>query len=600
MFEVDLASGDVRKAGVRVHLLGRPFQVLASLLERPGELVTRRDLQQRLWTDDTHVEFENGLNNAISKLRDALGDSADSPRVIETIPKRGYRFIAPIEPVSGAPAPAVTGSRWAKAAVALLAIMLTGGLAVAYRVLRPPALAPHSVAVLPFATAAPDHANGDAYLAFGFSDALTSELSRVPALRVISQTSALRYQNANMRLPDIARELNVGAIVEGSLVREGDRIRVTVQLIDAAQDEHLWAETFRVSAAEIARSQGALAQKVAAAIGAVLTGNTVAAVAPPRESNPVVDDLLLRGRYFMSVGTEAGRDQALALFNEALEKDPDHALLHAALADYYVLTNSMETTTAIPRARAHVERALALDPASAEAHVTLGFVQYYGEWNWSAAEVQFQRALALNPTLTRARRWYAMFLAAMGRHDEAIREIDRVLDVDPVSLHALDSAAQVYFHSRRADRLVDMAQRLRALSPGSPLGYEALAGAHVLKGEYSEALDAAQQGLRLSDGDALFVAIAAFAEGALGRRDAARARARELVQRSETSFIPPFLIAIAHVGAGDRQRALNALEQGHASKDAYLVFLNASPWMDALREDERCRAIVKQMNFPIS
>jgi TolB-like protein/Tfp pilus assembly protein PilF len=482
--------------------------------------------------------------------------------------------------------------------VPAVALLISAGLAIAYWALRPVSAAPRSVAVLPFVTAAVGGSSGDAYLAFGISDVLTSELSRIPALRVISQTSALRYRNANMRLPDIARELGVGAIVEGSLVREGDRIRVTVQLIDAAQDEHLWAETVRVNPAEVSRAQGAVARRIAAAIGAVLTGQAPQAVGPARESNSAADDLLWQGRYLMSLGTEAGREQALALFNDALGKDADHAPLHAALADYYVLTDSMPTTSAIPRARHHVERALALDPALAEAHVTLGFIRYYGEWNWSEAEEQFRRALALNPTLTRARRWHAMFLAAMGRCDQARREIEQALDVDPVSLHSLDSAAQVYFHCRSADRLAATAQRLRAISPGSPLGYEALAGTSVLRADYPAALDAALQGLRLSDGDALFVAIAAFTEGALGRRDAARARARELAEKSETSFIPPFLIAIAHVGAGDRELALDALEHGSRERDAYLVFLKASPWMDSLRDDPRYQAVLRRMNFP--
>lgn len=598
LFQVDLATGDVWKAGVRVRIHGRPFQVLALLLERRGEVVTRPDLRQRLWPDDTHVEFENGLNNAISRLRDALGDAADNPRFIETIPRRGYRFIAPLEVDGDTPAPAAAPlvtyrPRGAVLAVVVLAVAAS---AITYWALRPSRPALQAVAVLPFVTA--DGESGtDEYLAFGITDALTSELARVPALRVISQTSASRYRTVDKRLPEIARDLRVGAVVEGSLVREGEQLRVTMQLIDAARDTHLWAESYRVGADEFVRTQGALARSVANEIGTILTGVRRSVPAPAVAPDPAVQDLYLKGRYFMSLGTETGRQQARAFFERALARDPEYAPLHEALATYYILTDAMPADAAVPRARLHADRALALDETSADAHTTLAFLEYYGGWNWSAAEAHFRRALALNPFDTRRQRWYAMYLAAVGRHDEAAVVIDQVLEVDPVSLVALDSAAQVWLHGRRADRLIDVGLRLRALSPGSPLGHEALAGAHVLQEDYVAARDALEEGLRVSDRAPVFVAISAIVHGALGQHDVADAARQELVMRSEQGFIPPFLVAMAHVGARDLPSALATLEHGYKTRDAYLVFLHSSPWMDPLRDEPRFQALVGSMAF---
>jgi TolB-like protein len=334
--------------------------VLLALLEHPGTVVSRKDLQERLWPADTHVEFENGLNNAISRLREALKDSAESPRFVETVPRRGYRFIGSVETVDtaiavpspdthNAPAPEAVGGRplddepavarpeatpgraWRLRAAVIAGVILVA--AAAWWAARP-AHPLDSVAVLPFVTRTSGDSTDD-YVAFGMTDAIIAELSRVDVLSVISQTSSLRYRGTTKSLPEIARELGVGAVVEGSVVREGSQLRITVQLIDAARDTHLWADTYRRDAEDLLATQGDLAREIARAIRLELTGLESAPSGASRAVDPRVRQAYLKGRYFMSLGTEDGRARALTFFEEAVALDADHAPSHAGVADYF-------------------------------------------------------------------------------------------------------------------------------------------------------------------------------------------------------------------------------------------------------------------------
>jgi TolB-like protein/DNA-binding winged helix-turn-helix (wHTH) protein/Tfp pilus assembly protein PilF len=608
LYEFDPASGDVWKQGVRVRLHGRPLQVLQTLIERAGDVVTRKELQERLWPRDTFVEFENGLNNAISRLRDALGDHAANPRFIETVPRRGYRFIAPVAWVSGPaevqdavlPDPgiprrrATAHLRWIVAAgvAALLAAVML------HRTFTSnPAIG--SIAVLPFATGGPGGEARDEYVAFGMTDALISELSRSRDLKVISQTSTLRYRGTRKPLPDIARELGVDAVIEGSVVHEGERVRITVQLIDAASDTHLWSESYRHDSSGILAAQGELARSVVRSIHARLTNAPPPDTSrPERAVDPRVREAHLKGRFFLSQGTEVGRTRARAFFEEALALDPEHAPSHAGMADYYILTDSLPADVAEPGARTHVRRALDLDDTLADAHASRGFLHYYAGWDWAAAERDLRRALDLDPGHTRARRWYAMYLAAMGRHGEARTHIQQVLDLDPVSLQALDSAAQLWLHARDADSLLEQSRRILELHPSSPQGYEHQAAAHMLRGDFAGAIAPIAEGLRLSGRAPLFLMLQAQVHGALGDAAIVREVQDELLRASGAGFVPPFLVAAAWLGSGDHDKALDWLESGYDGRDAYLVFINASPWMDALRPHRRYQELLRRMNFP--
>jgi TolB-like protein/DNA-binding winged helix-turn-helix (wHTH) protein/Tfp pilus assembly protein PilF len=600
--------GDLWKQGIRTRLHGKPLEVLQALVERPGTVVSRKELQARLWAADTHVEFENGLNNAISRLRDALGDSADSPRFVETVPRRGYRFIAPVETVRNVPdgvtppAPDALGTArrsrrgwlWPLAALVALAT-----LAVGWGWTRPAPSQPlESVVVLPFVTGGATDASTDEYVAFGMTDALISELSRAGSLHVISQTSALRYRGTDKALPQIARELGVGAVVEGSVVREGDQVRITVQLIHAARDTHLWADSYRRDGGSILATHGEVAREAAREIRRRLVTDAPAPPGPSRGVDPAVREAHLKGRYFMSQGTEAARARALAFFEEALALDPGHAPTHAGVADYYILTDAIAPDVAVPRAKAHAERALELDPSLVDAHVTLALLHYYGDWDWASAERRFETALDLDPRHTRGRRRYGMFLAAMGRSAEATVHVRQALELDPVSVRAHDSAGQVWLHARHADRLLEQGRRILELAPRADQGFEHLAAAHVLRWEYDQAFDAVQQGLAASGRAPVFIMLLAWVEGARGREVEARAAVEELERAATDGFVPPFLLAAAHLGAGDPHVALDWLEKGYDSRDAYLVFLKASPWMDPLRSEPRFQALLQRMRFP--
>ena len=441
VFEVGSAPDEIWKRGIRIKLHAKPLQVLHALLERPGELVSRQELQRRLWPADTFVEFDNGLNNAISRLREALGDSADSPRFIETVPRRGYRFVAPVDvaqpalsertappqppPLESAQGPAVRSRRGRPVAFGVaVAILLAAS---TYGILRRPVHPIDSIAVLPFATADVSQGSADRYVAFGMTEALISALSRVGELKVISQTSALQYTATTKPLKQIARELGVGAVVEGSVVHEGDQVRITVQLIDAATDTHLWAETYRREAAGVLGVQGALARSMVEEIRQRLTGRSAPAGTALREPDPLVREAYLKGRYFMRSGSEEDMSRARDYLEQAVAADPSYAAAYAGLADYYTLTDSLPPAEAFDRARAYARKALALESDLADAHASLGYVYYYGDWNWPEAEREFLRAISLDPNNSRARRRYGRFLGTMGRHSEASDQMDRAL-----------------------------------------------------------------------------------------------------------------------------------------------------------------------------
>ena len=611
VFEIDTASGELWKHGRDLRLQGKPFDVLTALVARPGQLVTRKELQECLWPGDTFVEFETGLNNAISRLRQTLGDSAESPRFIETIPKRGYRFIAPVLPVASAeprasdpvaqaaPVPvavprARANARW----MAIVAVVAVGAF-LAYRAYRPQsAPAMHSLAVLPFATGGTDDAENDEYLAFGMTDALISELSRDRALRVISQTSVQVYRGHRKPLPQIARELGVSTIVEGSVVHEGAQVRVTVQLIDAASDAHLLTRVYRRDAGEILAVHDEVARAAASDIRSLLTDALPAPSSAVTTVDPRVRESHLKGRFFLSQGTEAARLRGLAFFEEALAIDPAHAPSHAGLADFYILTDSVPSQVAVPKARTHARRAIELDPSLADAYASLAYLYYYGDWNWTAAEQAFTRALELDPGHIHARRRYAMFLSAMGRHDRAIEQVQRVLEMDPLSVPALDSAAQVWLHARNAERLLQQGRKILELSPSSPQAFEHEAAGRLLLNDYQTALAAAVTGLERSNGDPLFLVFRGYVEGALGNDVASKETLAELRQRAVKGFISPFFLAVACIGAREFDQALEWLERGYTTQDTYMVFLRSSPWMDPIRKDPRFQDLLRRMKFP--
>ncbi|HEY7680417.1 MAG TPA: winged helix-turn-helix domain-containing protein [Terriglobia bacterium] len=612
IFELDLKAAELRKHGVRVKLHDKPFQLLVALLEHPGELVSRKELQERLWPGDTFVEFENGLNNAVSRLRETLGDSAESPSYIETIPRRGYRFVGAVEklpespevsvsPSPSVPLPATIRPRWVPGVAWLAAaVLLVAAAVVAYRGLRPPPAPIDSVAVLPFTTASIGDAAQDEYLAFGMTEALIAELSQVRALKVISQTSVLQYKGARRPLPEIARELGVRAVVEGSVVREGEQIRITVQLIDASTDTHLWAQTYRREMSNVLVMQSEVAQAIAREVRVQLTPEEQAALAASGEVNPQAHEAYLKGRYFLGRAGEESWKRGRGYFEQAIALDPGHAPAFAGLADYYVLTDSLPGSIALEKSRSNARKALELEETLADAHVSLGFALYYLDWDWAAAEREFRRALELGPGNVSAHRWYALYLETMGRHDQAVEHLQRAVSLDPLSIGLHDTATNLWFLARGYDQAIEHARKILELDPNDPRGYEQLSVSLIQKGEYAQAIAELRKGLALTgkSRDPVFFTLLTVAHGRLGQSKEAAALLGELDTMAREGHVPPGFFAIIHGGLGQNERALVYLEKAYRQRDPYMVRIKVSPWFDALHTHPRFQKLLRQMKFP--
>jgi TolB-like protein/DNA-binding winged helix-turn-helix (wHTH) protein len=443
VFEVDLQTGELRKSGLKIRIQEQPLQLLILLLERPGEVVTREDLRLKLWPQDTFVDFDHSLGTSINKLRDALGNSATSPRFIETLPRRGYRFVAPVE---RAGEEVRTPAR--KAYLYILAVgtlLLGAGLYLELsREVMPKAA---SLAVLPL-----DNVSNDPeqeYFSEGMTDALISNLGRIGALRVISRTSAMQYKDTDKPAPDIARELDVSHIVEGSILRAGEKVRVTVQLIDAKADAQLWTQSYERDLRDVLSLQREVARAVARAIELEITPDEEARLSAERPVDPEVYTEYLKGRMHLSKRTPEGFRKAAEHFLRVTDRDPQYAPAHAGLADSYHLMIAyglLRPTEGYPKAEAAATRALEIDDTIAEAHVSLAVGYYKNLFEWEAAEASFRRALELNPSYSIGHHWYGVFLMATGRHEEAIAEMKRAIELDPLSLiFNTDLGSALYF-----------------------------------------------------------------------------------------------------------------------------------------------------------
>ena len=633
VFELDGRTGELRKSGARVRLAGQPLRLLERLLDRPGDLVTREELERELWSDDTFVDFEHNLNSAMKRLRAALGDSAEHPRFIETLPRRGYRFLAPVERVGIAeaasqidrvvPAPTdvvrsppdvaphedgappsralATGPpagargsvvRWLAPAAVLLLIAA----ALLLYVRREPTQSFRSIAVLPFVlanAASPE----DEYLAFGMSEALITQLSKLGGLRVISQTSSQQYKGAGKPLPQIAKELGVDVVVEGSVQREGGRIRITVQLIEAATDAHLWAETYEREIGSVLSLIDDVALAVAEEIHVQVAPDAVRTSAS-RTVEAGVAEAYLKGRYHLGKGNEADFIRAAEYFEQALALDASHARSHAGLADYYTVTDALSPEVASAKARFHAERALQLDETLPDAHTSLAFINFYYDWNWDAAERAFTRAIELDPGHARAQRWFGLFLSAMGRHADAREHVQAALAADPIAIANHDAAATVRFNARQFVEQGGIGRGIHDLDAFDPRAHEQLSIAYLHQGRYADALDWVERGLEVSGSSSALKLIRAIALEKAGKRDEAGDALAQLIAEGEEQYLSSVFVAIGHAAFGQRSQALDRLERAYAERDAYLVLINVSPWFDPIRDEPRFIRLKDRLKFP--
>ena len=617
VLELDLKAGELRKRGVKVKLQDQPFQVLAILIEHAGEVVTKEELRKRIWPSDTFVDFDHGLHSAITRLREALGDSAENPRFIETRPRRGYRFIAPIkEPEEAAESgrqatnSRVSAEHLRKSAVSLVIGLLTGTTLLALvlgfdvagvrrwlRSLSNPTI--HSLAVLPLQNLSGDPAQD--YFADGMTDALISNLSQISALQVISRTSVMHYKGTKASLPQIAHELNVGGIVEGSVERSGNRIRVTAQLIHAATDQLLWSETYERELGDVLKLQGEVAQAIAQQVRVQLTSQQLAHVTSAPRMNPEAYEVYLRGRYFWNQRTEAGLWKSVELFQQAIAIDPNSALPYAGLADAYLVLDALTVEAAppteiTPKALATVEKALALDDSVAEAHTVMAGLKH-GNWDWDGAEAEYRRAIDLNPNYAHAHQWYSQLLCQRGRFEAGLSEANRAHILDPLNLvYGIDIGYRLYW-ARRYSEAIPPIRKTLELSPDFRVAHRFLGQVYEQSGMQASALEELQRAAELSNHNPIDLAALGHAYAVSGQSLKAGQILRELKQLSGKRYVSGYDFALIYAGMGEKDKALESLQRAFQEHSTWMLHLKVDPRLDSLRPDPGFQDLLQRVGL---
>ena len=626
-YEVSFQSGELRKAGLRIRVQQQPMKLLEILLERPGEVVTREELRNRVWPNESFGDFDQALNIAIGKLRNALGDSAENPRCIETLPKRGYRFIAdvsvvdadvhPKQPESaardlprtepGRPLPDAgltvgpKGGVWPPRRVVITLALVLSLSILSVWLFRSRGLVPtgiRSLAVLPL-----DNLSGDAsqeYFADGMTDELITDLARISALRVISRTSVMVYKGARKPLPEIARELNVDAVVEGSVQRFGDHVHITAQLIAAPADKHLWAESYEGNLGDALTLQKKVARAIAEQIRIEVTPQEQAVLKKATVVNPDAYNSYLKGRYFWNKRTADGLKVALAYFNQSIEEDSRYAAAHSGLADTYALLGDwqyavMPPKEALPKAKAAAMKALELDDGLSEAHNSLAFCLEVFDWNWEAADREFRRAIELNPGYATAHHWYAWHLILLGRKDEAVSEMRKAESLDPLSLIINADSAELLLIAHFPDESILQSRKTMEMDPGFALAHNQLGQAYLEKHMFVEATAELQKAVQLSGGPTSLANLAR-AYVASNREAEAIELLNDLKKRSASGYSNASEVAMIYAALGDKDQAMTWLEKGYAERFNPSVLLR--PGFDPVRSDSRFQNLVRRIGLP--
>jgi TolB-like protein/DNA-binding winged helix-turn-helix (wHTH) protein/Tfp pilus assembly protein PilF len=611
-FELNVRAGELRKRGSKLRLQGQPLRVLAALLTHAGDVVTRGDLRSEIWPADTFVDFDHSLHNAVARIREALGDSAEMPRYIETLPRRGYRFIAPVDgipaqspyhsPQSEAPLDQKLRKAGAFLAAAIIALLVAGSAFLVTRLAtRPTSAAPrtHSIAVLPL-----DNLSGDPseeFFADGMTDQLITDLAKVESLRVISRTSVMRYKGTKKPLPEIARELNVDAIVEGSVIRSGERVRVTAQLLQASTDQHLWAETYDRDRGDVLKLQGEVADAIAQQVRAQLTPQQKAQLRRADVVNPAAYDAYLKGRLYFTTGFTRpdSLKKAQLEFEESIQKDPNFALAYAGLADTYVylaFTGALQKDSAYRSAKRALAKALQLDDTIGEAHETLGVLSWRFDWDWDAAEREFNRAIALAPSYSCAHEDRAIFLAFVGRRAEALAEIGKINQMD-YGFSAAMAESVTYYELRDYPGLVEASKRGLLLDPEDAFLRYLLGVGYEATGKLPEAISEYQKAMKMWDGPSAAVALA-HAYSAAGRKADANKILRDLQRKSKETFVPSYTMATIYAGLGENDKAFEFLEKACSEESLDIsVFLKSDVLLDDLRPDPRFQIMLRRIGL---
>jgi TolB-like protein/DNA-binding winged helix-turn-helix (wHTH) protein len=622
-FHVDFRSGELRKHGARIKLQVQPFQVLQILLEHPGELVSREELQKRIWPVDTFVDFDHGLNNAVKKLREALGDNAEEPRFIETLSKRGYRFIGTIQ--NGAPAAAPQGATvvgaptetaarephpkgflWVPAlslavagALVLLLGLNTGGMRDR---LFGKSSAPRiqSLAVLPLQNLSNDPAQE--YFSDGMTDALITDLAQIGSLKVISRTSSMQYKQTKKSLPEIARELNVDGIVEGTVQRSGDRVRITTQLIHGTTDKHLWAHSYERNVSDAFALERDLTQEIARAIQAQVQTPGPGPVTQPRPVNLNVLEAYFQGNYLLHREGRGGGDEnttkAAEFFQQAIDADSSFAPAYLGKAQAYG-SFYRQSSENLAIARKAALRAVDLDPTLSDGWVELGDIHCLHDWDWPSAEKEYRRAIGLNPNNAWAHRELGDFLSMMGRLDEALKENQIAQERDPTR----DYLSLIVYLRGDHDHAIELLRSEIESHPDEGWDHLTLHRWLAVNGMHKESVQELEKALALFG----FPEIAARVHRAFassGYKAALQEAAKQFEQLQATNEVFfPMTIAQLYAGMGDKDRAFYWLEQAYRHRDRIggdfgLELVRLEPMLDPLRSDPRFDDLMRRVGLP--
>ena len=616
---IDLSRYELTISGQRVKLERQPMDLLILFVQRQGQLVTREEIVEKLWGKDVFVDVDRSINAAVRKIRSALKDDPDRPRFLETVIGRGYRFTGEVELVGGstlnggqrgessppassasAPHPANRSRNrvlWAAAVAVVLGMAVWGGLrwrgsnqANGSRI--------HSIAVLPLANLSGD-ASQD-YFADGMTDELITELAKIGSLRVISRTSIMRYQGTKLPLGQVAKELRVDAIVEGSVVRSGDRVRITAQLIEAANDRHLWAESYERDLRDVLAVQREVASAIAGQVNVAFTPGDNDRPRVQAPVNSQAHEAYLRGLFFWNKWTEEGVRKSVEYFQQAIEADPKYALAYAGLANAYILMGDFGVGILPPHeannaAEKAALKAIELDENLAEAHAALAMSRFRSDGDLNGVEVEFKRSLELNPGSATTHHWYSHYLMAVGRSEEAIAEGKRAYDLSPVDPEMGTHLQFLSLFLRRYDEVLERGRQNIELDPNFGETYFMNAQALEQQHKYDEAKREFSKALALSGRRSMILASLGHLLAASGDRSGGQQMLAELKDLSERRYVPAYEKALVQVGLGNKEAALEDLNTAYQEGSHWIFILQSDARLDPLRSDARFQSLVQRV-----
>jgi TolB-like protein/DNA-binding winged helix-turn-helix (wHTH) protein/Tfp pilus assembly protein PilF len=615
-FELDPHTGELWKSGQPVKLPPQPTKLLIFLAGRRGELVTREEIKESLWGADTFVDFEQGLNFCIKKIRFALGDNPDQPEFIQTLPRRGYRFIGAVQSQARDEGKkeeiadkdvSVSPSRkpWLLSAVVFIALVI---LAVGYAVHRhfQSAAQQHPtrimLVVLPFQAMSDEPRQQ--YFSDGMTEELITQLGRMnpDRLGVIARASAEQYKRTPKSVQQIGKDLGVDYVIEGSARTDGTRVRITAQLIQVRDQTHLWAKEYDRELRDILVLQNDVARDAANEISVELSARNSIQI-NPHPVNPAAYEAYLQGRHYWNQRNEEAERKALAYFQQAIAIDPDYAAAYAGIADCYAVLTidaGLVPDETFRKATAAAQRALELDDSLAEAHASLATLKMTYERDWVGAEREYRRALELNPNYALAHQWFAEYWMTKRNFDEALAEITRAQKLDPLSLMINTEVGWVYYFTHRQDRAIEQFRHVLVLDPNFTYAKFCLGLAYEQKGAYGEALPLLEGVVTEWQGDPGAMAALSHAYASSGDREHAKQLLDRLIHPPDQRYVEPLFVADAYAGLNDKDHAFEWLNKYSTRPTMYVASLKikADPRLDNLRSDTRYRELLQKMGLP--